>query len=72
MWLGSALVWRSAKQSMVSQNTAEAELQAMVSGLQLGLAAKEVLDEMGLDNASLTVIGDNQAALALAKNGGAW
>ena len=71
MWQGSPLLWRAVKQPMVSQSTAEAELQAMASGLQLTMAVREIFEELGIK--VLAVIqGDNQAAIALAKNGGTW
>ena len=73
MWCGAALLWRAVKQSMVAQSTAEAELLSMASGLQAGQAVQEVVQELGLlQGIGLQILGDNQAALALAKNGGAW
>ena len=49
MWLGSPLLWRAVKQQMVSQSTAEAELQAMAAGLQLTMAVREILGELGVE-----------------------
>ena len=73
MWRGSALLWRAVKQSMVAQSTAEAELLAMASGLQVAQAIQEVVNELGVwDTTQVTILGDNAAAIALAKNGGSW
>ena len=71
MWLGSPLLWRAVKQQMVSQSTAEAELQAMAAGQQLTMAVREILGELGVE-VSPEILGDNQAAISLAKNGGTW
>ena len=70
--LGSAPVaWRASKQAMVSQSTAEAELQALAQGLQLTMGIKEVLSDIGL-HIVYHMFGDNQAANSLARNGGTW
>ena len=72
MWRGSALLWRAVKQSMVAQSTAEAELLAMASGLQVAQAIQEVVNELGVwDATQVTILGDNAAAIALAKTGAA-
>ena len=71
MWCGSPLLWRSTKQSMASQSTTEAELQAMASGLQLTMAAREIMDKMFMKPVA-RILGDSQAAIAVAKNGGVW
>ena len=58
---------------MVAQSTAEAELLAMASGLQVAQAIQEVVNELGVWEATqVTILGDNAAAIALAKNGGSW
>ena len=72
MWQGSPISWRSARQHMIAQSTAEAELQALAGGLQMCCAMEEVMREMGLEVELPTLFGDNQAALSLARNGGTW
>ena len=42
------MLWRAVKQSMVAQSTAESELLAMASGLQVAQAIQEVVSELGL------------------------
>ena len=47
--LGSPLLWNAVKQHMISQSIAEAELQAMAAGLQLTMAVREHIEELGVD-----------------------
>ena len=64
LWRGSLLLWRAVRQSMVAQSTAEAELQAMAAGLQLGQALQEEMMELLGRQVKLHLFGDNQAAIA--------
>ena len=43
----------------------------MDSGLQLTMAVREIFEELGI-RVTAVIQGDNQAAIALAKNGGTW
>ena len=43
----------------------------MASGLQLTMAVREIIAELGLETPA-EILGVNQAALTLAKNGGTW
>jgi hypothetical protein len=56
---------------MIALSTAEAELQAMAVGMQLALAFQDYVLEFGIKT-TITIRGDNQAAIALVSNGGTW
>ena len=68
---GDLISWSSKKQSVVSLSTCEAEIYATGAAIQEVLWLQGMLSELGLrwqpDGA--TVYGDNQSAIAVAKNG---
>ena len=69
---GGLLVWRSAKQSMVTLSTAEAELNEVIEGLMLGESVAAILEEMD-QTLRKEMISDSQAAVNIClAEGGSW
>ena len=66
---GALISWRSAKQSVVALSTCEAEYIALAAAGQEAKFLNELLKSIdGHDYSPVTIQGDNQAALSLAKN----
>lgn len=69
---GCPVQWESRKQSLMALSTAEAELTALVEGLQTGRSVK-ALAELLLKDVDLELYNDNRAAVVLASgSGGGW
>ena len=66
----SCISWRSQKQPVVALSTCEAEYVALTVAVQEALFLKQLLQGMFIDNANepVTVVSDDQGAIALAKN----
>lgn len=65
----SAISWRSALQSIVAASTCEAEYVALYSATKECMYLRQLLEEMGIDCASPTIIHeDNQPAIQVAQN----
>ena len=69
---GCPIQWESRKQSLMALSTAEAELTAIVEGLQTGRSVRALV-ELLVKEVNLEVYNDNRAALILAAGtGGGW
>ena len=71
---GTAISWKSGRQSITAMSTAESELVQQVVGFTLGQANKATLDSIS-DGPGYTLVlkGDNQAANCLANDSaGSW
>lgn len=69
---GCPIQWDSRKQSLMALSTAEAELTALVEGLQTGRSIRSLV-ELLLPEVSVELYNDNRAALVLASGaGGGW
>ena len=64
-YLNAPLVWRSARQSMVTLSTAESELVESIEGALMGYSVQDLLYELTGVSPKLEIHIDNQAALAL-------
>ena len=69
---GAPIHWSTAKQSLMSLSTAEAELTVMVDGLQAGRSVRSLVALLE-NSTQLEMLADNRAALVLAAgHGGGW
>jgi hypothetical protein len=66
---GDPVSWASKKQRTVALSTCEAELYAKSAAIQEVLWLRGLMKELGLHATAGTVHGDNQSAIAVAKNG---
>jgi hypothetical protein len=67
---GDPISWASKKQRTVALSTCEAELYAEAAAIQEVLWLRGILKELGLyTSLGSTIYGDNQAAIAVSKNG---
>jgi hypothetical protein len=67
---GDPISWSSKKQRVVAQSTMEAELYAKAAAIQEVLWQRGLLQELGLQSRTGSVIyGDNQSAIAVGNNG---
>ncbi len=66
---GDPVSWASKKQKTVALSTCEAELYAKAAAIQEVLWLRGLMKELGLQTKAGTVKGDNQSAIAVAKNG---
>ena len=64
---GVTVQWVSRKQDLTALSIAEAELEAMKTGLQYGLQARRLAGELLEKPVGLKMIGDNVAAIRQAK-----
>ena len=73
-WQGSMLAWRSSRQSFPTLSTAESELMEMIEGMVLGDSVDALIQEIKTEmDYSRTLVGDNQAAVALCTgDAGSW
>ena len=63
---GCPIQWESKKQSLMALSTAEAELTAIVDGLQTGRSVRALIEDLEIYN-------DNRAAIVLGSgSGGGW
>ena len=65
--MGVTVQWVSRKQDLTALSTAEAELEAMKTGLQYGLQVRRLVGELLEQPVGLRMIGDNMAAIRQAK-----
>ena len=69
---GCPVQWESKKQTLMALSTAEAELTAIVEGLQTGRSVRALVSLL-LDGVDLEIYNDNRAAVVLASgSGGSW
>ena len=69
---GCPVQWESKKQSLMALSTAEAELTAIVEGLQAGRSVRALI-ELLVPKVDLEIYNDNRAAVVLASGaGGGW
>ena len=66
---GCPVQWESRKQGLMSLSTAEAELTALVEGLQSGRSVRALV-ELFLEDVTLELYNDNRAAIVLASGVG--
>ena len=60
---GVVLCWQSTRQSIVAISSCESEINASMTGLKLGLAIRELLEEALQDKVPVKLFGDNMAAI---------
>jgi transposase InsO family protein len=65
---GTAVSWRSRLQSIVALSTTEAELVAAVESAKEAVYLKELLNDLGFKQPSVSIFCDNQSAIHLATN----
>ena len=66
---GTAVTWKSKKQSCVALSTAEAEYMALSSAAQEAVWIRELISELGnLQSQPTLIYEDNQSAISMAKN----
>ena len=65
---GCTITWNSRKQQIVALSTAEAEYISLTYGCQEALWIRNLLFELGIDVGTITLLEDNQGAIALSKN----
>ena len=69
---GCPVQWESKKQSLMALSTAEAELTALLEGLQAGRSVRALV-ELLLPKVNLEIYNDNRAAVVLGSgSGGGW
>ena len=69
---GCPVQWETRKQSLMALSTAEAELTALVEGLQVGRSVRALV-ELLIEKVNLELYNDNRAAIVLASgSGGGW
>ena len=69
---GCPVQWESRKQTLMALSTAEAELTALVEGLQTGRSVRALVELLS-EEVSLELFNDNRAAVVLASGaGGGW
>lgn len=72
LFAGCPIQWESRRQTLVALSTAEAELTALVAGLQTGRSVRALLELLVAD-VDLEIYDDNRAAVVLASgSGGGW
>ena len=73
IWRGSLLLWETARQPFTALSSAEAELIAMVRGVQVSDCVSPIIEELIQADVLTSVLGDNSAALAsFNSNNGSW
>jgi phosphopantetheinyl transferase (holo-ACP synthase) len=65
---GACIAWSSRLQSVVAQSTAEAEYMAAAMAVKEALWLRALMSEFGLQVSTVTVLCDNEAAIAIANN----
>ena len=64
-YLGGPVVWRSARQTMVTLSTAESELIEGIEGALMGLSVRDLVSELSAHIPLMELRVDNQAAIAV-------
>ena len=73
VWRGTAITWRSWRQGMTTLSSAESEVLSITEGVQLMLAVRATLMDMGLGPVQCQVMVDSTAAIAILQgDGGSW
>ena len=73
LWRGSPIVWESCRQSFTTLSSAESELVGMVHSIQLAESLQPLIDELLSDDSTLSLLGDNSAAVrAFDQVGSGW
>lgn len=69
---GTAITWRSIKQSVIAMSTCEAEYIGICEAVKEGIWISNILEEIGIKNEyienGIVLNCDNQSAIAVAKN----
>ena len=72
-WRGPILLWETARQPFMALSSAEAELIAMVRGVQVSDCVSPIIEGLIQTDVLASVLGDNSAALAsFSLNNGSW
>jgi hypothetical protein len=67
--IGDSLIsWCSQKQPIHAQSAAEAEYYAAVSAANEAVWLKQLMEDLGIPQTTITIYEDNQACIALSKN----
>ena len=70
---GGPIMWRSARQALVTLSTAESELVEGIEGTLMGLSVRDLVKELNSQVPLLQLHVDNQAAIALLQgSSGSW
>ena len=73
VWRSALIFWESTRQPFVTLSSAEAELVAMITAVQVGESIAPVIEELSQADISISLPGDNQAALSSFGPGvGSW
>jgi hypothetical protein len=67
MWFGMPVFWKTARQSMVAQSTAESELMAELTAFQAARSVFAIIDEI-YKGLRIELLVDNAAAVAISSN----
>ena len=70
LWRGSPLVWESSRQPFTTLSSAESELVSMVHSIQLAESLQPLVDEMISDDSTMSLLGDNAAAVRAFESAG--
>ena len=65
---GVPVHWTSTRQSMTALSSCESEVIAHVTGLKLGLAIRDMVEELDMSKCAITMTGDNMAAISTITN----
>lgn len=71
MWGGAPIIWRSNRQTLIAQSTAESELVALVQCMNTSLGFYNVLSTVNI-HIPVHLYSDNKACLANSKEGSTW
>ncbi|CAE7275253.1 unnamed protein product [Symbiodinium sp. CCMP2592] len=72
MWSGSAISWRSARQSTIALSTAESELLAILEGAVGMLGVEAMLYDIKIGPLKKTIASDSTSALCISSGTGSW
>ena len=63
LWKGVPVAWEATRQAFTTLSSAEAELVAMMHGVQLSEAVQPLIEELVENDTVVSLLGDNEAAL---------
>ncbi|CAE7622475.1 unnamed protein product [Symbiodinium sp. CCMP2592] len=72
MWSGSAVAWRSARQSTIALSTAESELLAILEGSVGMMGVEALLYDVKEGPLTKTIASDSTSALSISSGTGSW
>ena len=72
MWAGVPILWKSSRQTMIAQSTAESELIALASSLNISQGFSNVLHSVNVFIPPIKLLCDNKAAITNSEEGSSW